>query len=50
MISSYYEGKESQKIQRVIDLKGTKSEDYKLYKINIGTLISFIYTFPWREK
>ena len=48
MISSYYEGKESQEIRKVNDIKGTTPETYNLYNNN-STFISPIYTFPWRE-
>ena len=48
MVSSYYEGKESQKIQTVDDLKGTIPEGNNLYNHNC-TSVSPIYTFPWRE-
>ena len=48
IISSYYEGKESQINTTVNDYKGTISNVYNLYKNN-STFISPIYTFPWRE-
>ena len=48
MISSSYEGKESQKLETVTELKGTIPQGYNLYNNN-STFISLIHTFPWRE-
>ena len=48
IISSYFEGKESQINTTVPDFKGTISDGYNLCN-NISTSVSPIYTFAWRE-
>ena len=48
IISSFYEGKESQLNTTVNDFIGTKSDNYVFY-INNRSFNSPIYTFPWRE-
>ena len=48
IISSFYEGKESQLNTTANDFIETKSDSYNFCNNN-STFISPIYTLPWRE-